>query len=77
VSIEIALGHLQRREWERAHSLVQDDDSLLGCWAHAIVHLQEGDAENARYWFDRAGRKFSTDLNAELATLAQAIQAAQ
>jgi len=77
VSVEIALGHLRRGEWEQAHLLVQDDDSKLGCWAHAIVHLQEGDTENARYWFGRAGRRFSSELNAELTALEQAIWDAQ
>ena len=26
----------------------------LGCWAHGIVHMLEGDLGNARYWYRRA-----------------------
>ena len=74
MSLRTALRHLQRGEWDKAHGIVQDDeDSPLACWAHGIVHLQEGDVDNARYWFSRAGRPFSTDVPAELEALAAAI----
>ena len=43
-------------DWEAAHPLVQEDGSRLGCWAHGIVHLLEGDLSNAGYWYRRAGR---------------------
>ena len=75
MSIADAVRHLQRGEWERAHQLVQDDESPNACWAHAIVHLQEGDLENARYWFRQAGRGFSKDVAGELAALARAVAA--
>jgi len=73
MSIAAAVRHLQRGEWQRAHELVQDDESVQGSWAHAIVHLQEGDTANARYWFARAGRSFSSDVAEELAALARAV----
>jgi len=74
MSLRTAVRHLQAGEWEKAHSIVQDDeDSPLSCWAHGIVHLQEGDADNARYWFSRAGRPFSTDVSAEVKALAVAV----
>ena len=42
--------------WERAHSLVQDATGPDAAWVHAHLHRIEGDAGNARYWYDRAGR---------------------
>jgi len=73
-SLRTALGHLQQGEWERAHDIVQaDETSSLSCWAHGIVHLQEGDVANARYWFSRAQRPFSKDVAAQLAALAAAV----
>jgi len=72
MSIAKAVQYLQQGEWERAHALVQDDATRAACWAHGIVHLQEGDTENARYWFARAKRPFSGDVASELAALSAA-----
>ncbi|MGH7435044.1 MAG: hypothetical protein ACRENE_05155 [Polyangiaceae bacterium] len=44
--------------WQAAHAIVQDDASPLAAWMHGIVHLQEGDFSNARYWYGQAGRRF-------------------
>ena len=54
--IEQAVRHLEAGEWKAAHALVQKDATSLGCWAHGIVHLIEGDLENAKYWYRRAHR---------------------
>nr|WP_315229073.1 hypothetical protein [uncultured Albidiferax sp.] len=27
-------------------------------WLHGIVHIQEGDLEDAEYWYDQAQRHF-------------------
>jgi hypothetical protein len=63
-------------DWQAAHAIVQDDeDSRLACWAHAIVHVMEGDAANARYWYRRAGRVFSADVAAEIAALSAQLRA--
>ena len=48
--------YLETGEWKAAHLLVQKDASSLGCWAHGIVHLIEGDLGNAKYWYRRAHR---------------------
>lgn len=75
MSLTTAVLHLQAGEWEEAHSIVQDDESSpLSCWAHGIVHLQEGDIENARYWFSRARRPFSKDVAGQVAALAAAVE---
>jgi Tfp pilus assembly protein PilF len=60
-SIARAVRHLQNGEWEKAHELVQDDESPLACWVHGVVHLQEGDLDNARYWYRRAKRAFPAE----------------
>jgi len=41
--------------WEEAHKLIQDDSSKEGSWVHAYLHRKEGEEDNARYWYHRAG----------------------
>ena len=67
-----AIGHLERADWRAAHQIVQqDEESPLACWAHGIVHLMEGDAPNARYWYREARRPFpeSVSVAGEIAAL--------
>jgi hypothetical protein len=74
--IGTAVRYLKKHEWEKAHVIVQEDTSTLGCWAHGIVHMQEGDVANARYWYRKAHRDFpkAYDEAAEIAALARAIK---
>jgi hypothetical protein len=44
--------------WDEAHNLVQHDDSSSAAWLHGLLHVQEGDLENAEYWYGKAGRDF-------------------
>jgi len=44
--------------WTEAHDWVQRDPSPLAAWLHGLLHLQEGDLEDAENWYDRAGRHF-------------------
>ena len=69
--IGTAIRHLKKGEWEKAHTIVQDDESPLGCWAHGIVHLIEGDLDNAKYWYRRAHRPLphGNTVAAEIAAL--------
>ena len=70
-----AVAHLERGDWQAAHEIVQrDEESASACWAHGIVHLMEGDAANARYWYDRAKRRFSDDVAAEIAALRESLR---
>jgi hypothetical protein len=72
-----AVALLAAGDWKAAHAIVQEDeDSRLACWAHGIVHLMEGDAANARYWYRRAGRTFRGDVSiaAEVAALDAAMK---
>jgi hypothetical protein len=52
------LAHLRAGRWIEAHNLVQTDDSLLAAWLHGILHIQEGDLEDAEYWYGKACRHF-------------------
>lgn len=53
-----ALEHLEAGDWQRAHEIVQGDESALAAWMHGIVHTLEGDLDNARHWYNRAKREF-------------------
>jgi hypothetical protein len=66
---------LEARDWQAAHPIVQEDESLLGCWAHGIVHMLEGDSANARYWYRRAERPFPSEdaVASEIAALKIAV----
>jgi hypothetical protein len=66
-----AVRCLEAGEWQAAHEIVQKDSSALGCWAHGIVHLVEGDLENAKYWYRRAHRALphGDTVAAEIAAL--------
>ena len=74
-SIVRAVRHLEAGDWQAAHAIVQKDASSLGCWAHGIVHLLEGDLDNARYWYRRAHRALphGDTANAEIAALKETI----
>ena len=59
---------------DEAHTFFQDAPGDLGAYWHGMMHRREGDFENARYWFRRAGAlpcfpalhraagEFSTDM---------------
>jgi len=50
-----------RDDWERAHGLVQLDETDRQCaWVHAYLHRKEGDLSNAAYWYRRAGQPVAT-----------------
>jgi hypothetical protein len=51
-----ALWHAARGDWDKAHALVQDEESATAAWVHAHLHRVEGDEGNAGYWYRRAGK---------------------
>ena len=70
-----AVTLLESGDWRGAHQIVQADaESRHACWAHAIVHVMEGDLANARYWYRRAGRAFSADADAEIRALGESLE---
>lgn len=58
IDLRHALHCARSGNWDEAHQIAQDDDSALAAWLHGILHLQEGDLENAEYWYGKADRKF-------------------
>jgi hypothetical protein len=52
------LAHMRADRWREAHDLVQDDGSELAAWLHGILHIQEGDLEDAEYWYGKANQNF-------------------
>jgi hypothetical protein len=66
-----ALWWAAKGDWERAHKLVQDEDSTDAAWVHAYLHRVEGDLPNARYWYGTAGKPVATGtLDAEWTAIA-------
>jgi hypothetical protein len=52
-AIELALTG----EWDAAHRIVQKYDAdATAAWVHAVLHKIEGDLDNSRYWYYRAGK---------------------
>jgi hypothetical protein len=52
-AVELALGD----QWDAAHTIVQRHDSdPTAAWIHAVLHKIEGDMDNSRYWYRRAGK---------------------
>ena len=45
-------------DWAKAHGLVDELETPEGMAVHAYLHRKEGEAWNADYWYERAGRKF-------------------
>ena len=74
-SLRQAADLLGKGDWQRAHTISQEDKSQTGCWIHGIVHVLEGDLDNARYWYRRAGREFPKDfsIDSELAALRETL----
>lgn len=50
-----ALWHDANGDWAAAHELAQAQGDRAGAWVHAYLHRKEGDADNAAYWYGRAG----------------------
>ena len=59
-------------QWKAAHEIVQQYDAdATAAWIHAVLHKMEGDHDNSRYWYRRAGQlgHVSDDPSAELAQI--------
>ena len=50
----IAMWHALKGNWDKAHEIVQEIDSMQASWIHAYLHRVEGDINNAKYWYKRA-----------------------
>ena len=72
-----AVDHLAAGAWQQAHEIVQPDKSTLAAWLHGIVHILDGDLENARGWYRRAEREFPGPeaVHEEIAAARRAVEA--
>jgi hypothetical protein len=70
-----AVELLEAGAWPEAHAIVQADESAMSAWLHGIVHILEGDLDNARYWYRRAERAFpgAAAVSAEIAAARAAL----
>lgn len=79
VSLSIALAALwwdAKGDWARAHSLVDELESVEGMAVHAYLHRKEGSGSNADYWYQRSGRRFyRPTLDAERSALIESLLA--
>jgi hypothetical protein len=55
-----ALWWAAKGDWEKAHKIVQDDESREAAWVHGYLHRVEGDLPNAGYWYRTAGKPVAT-----------------
>jgi hypothetical protein len=62
--------------WQDAHEIVQKDKSTTAAWLHGIVHILEGDLDNARYWYGKAGRDFpgADGVQSEISAARRAVE---
>jgi hypothetical protein len=58
IDLRRVLALMHAGNWRAAHDMVQLDATEPGAWLHGLLHVQEGDLEDAEYWFGRAGRNF-------------------
>jgi hypothetical protein len=66
-----ALDAYQKGDWETAHNIAQSKEGTADYdLLHAFLHRAEGDAFNARYWYQRIGLSLpSGTLDEELEEL--------
>jgi hypothetical protein len=51
-AVDLALD----KHWNEAHKIVQQYEDETASWIHAVLHKIEGDMDNSRYWYRRAGK---------------------
>ena len=62
-------------DWARAHEMVDELETPDGMAVHAYLHRKEGNATNAEYWYERAGRSFHRPaFDAEWAALVEGLK---
>jgi hypothetical protein len=58
-----------------AHRIVQQIDDPISNWLHANLHREEGDLDNAKYWYHRAVREYSEiDIDEERKQILQLLE---
>ena len=66
-----AIDLAEAGQWNAAHEIVQQYEDTTAAWIHAVLHKIEGDEDNSRYWYRRAGKleHFPDEPKAELAEI--------
>ena len=55
--VKQAIHLVLKGDWDQAHSIVQQHGAdPTAAWIHAVLHKIEGDQDNSRYWYRRAGK---------------------
>ena len=60
-------------DWARAHTLVDELETVDGMAVHAYLHRKEGTVSNAEYWYRRSGSFRRPTLEAEWMGLVEAL----
>lgn len=69
-----ALWWAAKGNWDQAHKIAQDVETVDAAWVHAYLHRVEGDLGNAGYWYRQAGQPAAKDsLEAEWERIASAL----
>jgi hypothetical protein len=69
-----AMWWAAKGNWDKAHSIAQDDETSDGSWVHAYLHRVEGDLGNAGYWYRKAGKPAASGpLEAEWDQIVQSL----
>ncbi len=73
-----ALWWAKKDDWDKAHTIVMDDNGRDAAWVHAHLHRVEGDAGNAAYWYRQAKRPVAAgSLDKERETIVAALLGAE
>jgi hypothetical protein len=57
-----AIDLATKGQWDEAHGIVQRyETDRTAAWIHAVLHKIEGDLDNSRYWYRRAGKMECVD----------------
>jgi hypothetical protein len=69
-----ALWWAAKGNWDKAHKIAQDVETVDAAWVHAYLHRVEGDLGNAGYWYRQAGKPVAKDsLDAEWERIASSL----
>ena len=69
-----ALWWAAKGNWDAAHKIAQDVETVDAAWVHAYLHRVEGDLGNAGYWYRQAGQPVAKDsLDAEWERIASSL----
>ena len=59
-----AIEKADKGYWDEAHMIVQQINDPISNWLHANLHREEGDLDNAKYWYHRTIREYQ-DISIE------------